>query len=108
MKFSLESIFKDFPTGFLAFGLGLIALQSHLHAIDFRDKYSAIKPEKMHLEYVNQDSLLDVVYESGKIYLQQPDGSFVYYETILTQQKNRLDSLYQIEVNSLKQKYVGE
>ena len=61
-------------------------------------------PEKARLEYINNDSLPDLVYKEG-IYLQKKDGSFVSYKDVLKQQESKMDSIYQAKRDSLKKVY---
>lgn len=59
-------------------------------------------PTNAHIEYVNNDSLPDLVYKTGEVYLQTKKGNFISYEDALQQQKEKLDSIYQIKQDSLK------
>ena len=42
-----------------------------------------LSPSNAHIEYVNNDSLPDLVYKTGEIYLQTKEGNFVLYENKL-------------------------
>lgn len=47
--------------------------------------YENIKKSK--IEYINQDTLPDLILGNGEIYLQKKDGGFVSYESVLREQK---------------------
>ena len=73
------------------------------HEIEKAKEY--FKPKNAHLEYVNKDSLPDLVYKTGEIYLQTKQGNFVSYNQVLKQEKAKLDSIYQAKQDSLKNVY---
>lgn len=68
-----------------------------------RAKYETLNPENAHVEFVNNDSLLDIVYKTGEIYLQTKEGNFVSYKNVLQQEKSKLDSAYRAKADSLKE-----
>ena len=70
------------------------------HEVEKAKEY--FKPTNAHLKYINKDSLPDLVYKTGEIYLQTKQGNFVSYNQVLEQEKAKLDSIYQIKQDSLK------
>lgn len=62
-------------------------------------------PTNAHTEYINNDSLPDLVYKTGEIFLQTKEGNFVSYENMLNKEKLKIDSLYQVKQDSLKKVY---
>ena len=68
-------------------------------------KLSEIDPTNAKIEYVNNDSLPDLVYPTGEIYLQTKEGTFVSYDEVLKKEKEKLDSIYQLKQDSLKRIY---
>lgn len=58
--------------------------------------------EKAKMEYVNNDSLPDLKFPNGDIYLQTNEGKFVSYESVMQEKKAKLDSIYQMKQDFLK------
>ncbi len=71
-----------------------------IHDVKKAKKY--FKPTNAHTEYVNNDTLPDLVYKTGEVYLQTKEGTFVNYNDVLQQEKAKLDSAYQTKKDSLR------
>ncbi len=99
-KNEMEMITFGFMIGAMVFGLFLGGTTKH-----FQAKYENTIPTNAHMEYINKDSLPDLVYPTGETYLQTKEGNFISYNEILQQEKSKLDSIYQAKQDSLKRVY---
>jgi hypothetical protein len=72
---------------------------------DLRTIIQKTNPSQIQIKYVNQDTLPDLVYKTGEIYLQTKEGNFVSYTSIASQEKTRIDSIYKAKQDSIKSIY---
>lgn len=61
-----------------------------------------LNPKNIHIQYINNDDLHDLIYKTGEIYLQTKEGKFVSYNEVLEKEKHKLDSIYHVKKDSIK------
>ncbi|MGV8162616.1 MAG: hypothetical protein ACP5N2_04765 [Candidatus Nanoarchaeia archaeon] len=64
-----------------------------------------LSPKNIILQDVNGDNLQDLIYKTGGIYLQQKNGKFVSYESVVKQEKANIDTKYKITQDSIMNQY---
>lgn len=71
----------------------------------FENKYNINEIQAINF---NNDSLIDLKLPDGRIYLQTNEGTFVSYDSIISQEKAKIDSTYKMKLDSIENKYVGK
>lgn len=65
------------------------------------EKHKEVR-EGIKIKYINDDSMPDLVYETEEIYLQTKKGKFVSYNEVIEKEKYKLDSIYQVKQDYIK------
>jgi len=91
----------------IALGVSILTnMQQCSNTNNLRAIIEQTNPNQIHLKYVNNDSLPDLVYKTGEIFLQTKEGNFVSYDSVRVQEKRKIDSIYQAKEDSIKKMYV--
>jgi hypothetical protein len=95
----------------LAASIMIYAMSCHnnkIYTTDIEKKTAQIEqlcPKNITVRDVNNDSLQDLIYKTGEIYLQQKDGQFISYDSLVKQEKANIDAKYKITQDSIMNQY---